>query len=393
MTALRVRTKGPGNRILPKYLYQSMPASAISLMATLPMGDFPLSIPHQRYPIRESLPESIDGYVITYSLQPNRRYEAANVRFGGRVYGMAEFQSLAAKYVAEHTGEPVTVSGQYIYLIPDTDQWNVILRDNGYIAVDHFTGSAQIPVEEDHGPRLSSSLMIRIPVQRGRKQSSGAMLPVFARVELTLYPLPLQQSRWICFETYQRVRRRRARPPDSILPEFSEWEKRLSVDIGFESWVFREGMRFGSQVEWWGDGNRRSTEHEGIDFAEGKDAGGLVCGIPEGTPVRAISQGEAVAVLDDFLAKTVVLRHGKIENGYGAVFHTLYSHIQPEIAFPSLIAKGQILGTIRKLTPVSAPAHLHLGAAWIPLSLPSRRLKMQHINPAFAPVSLVKLKI
>ena len=96
-----------------------------------------------------------------------------------------------------------------------------------------------------------------------------------------------------------------------------------------ESWLIRPGMFFGDCMEWWGDLNRRRSEHEGVDFAEGLDSSEQITNLPEGTPVRAMLSGEVVSVLDDFLGKTLLVRHPEVVNKSGAVLYTQYSHILP----------------------------------------------------------------
>lgn len=148
-------------------------------------------------------------------------------------------------------------------------------------------------------------------------------------------------------------------------------------------------MFFDDHIEWWGDRNRRRTLHEGIDFAEGRLPGGSLESLAEGVPVRALTDGEVVAFLDDFLNKTVVVRHPGIRNENGDIFHTLLSHIHPEIESAGPVAQGQIVGRVAKSRQVGAPAHLHLTGAWIPESIPAEEISMDQINPAFAPIILV----
>jgi murein DD-endopeptidase MepM/ murein hydrolase activator NlpD len=172
------------------------------------------------------------------------------------------------------------------------------------------------------------------------------------------------------------------------VPDFRQWLECLARESGFQSWLFRPGMFFGEGIEWWGDGNPRRTEHEGIDFAEGRRPDGCIRSIPEGTPARAIADGEVAAFLDDFLGKTVVVRHASIVDPGGDVFYTLYSHIRPETQRLDPVAKGQILGRVHKAKSAGAPAHLHLTGAWIPPSIPPGEIRMTHIDPAFLPVVL-----
>jgi murein DD-endopeptidase MepM/ murein hydrolase activator NlpD len=229
----------------------------------------------------------------------------------------------------------------------------------------------------------------RVPIYGSDKQASGDILPVFQQVELTLDPYLTPQSIWTNFVEHQKARAIRAQLPECIIPDFHEWLQRLATESGFERWIFRPGMRFGDCMEWWGDGNQRRTEHEGLDFAEGLSSDGGIRNIPEGAPVRALADGEIVAFLDDFLGKTIVMRHSRIVDRNGDVFHALYSHIRPSVLQSGPIAKGGLLGRVGKSTAAGAPAHLHLTGAWIPRSIPSDEIRMDHIDPAFMPVVLI----
>jgi hypothetical protein len=394
MMALHVRTAGTQKAVLPEFLYQGLPTRAVALMATIPYGTFSVSIPHRDssgigYPIRKSPPPDADGFVISYARQPNGRYEAVRVMLQGKTFDIVEFRNVACRWVKEHEGRLGPVPGRYAYFAPDRKRWGVILRDSGYTPLDPLQIASGIDrVLQDREGLLSADLVARIPVWRGDKQPRGATLPVFTQVELAADPVPGPRSSWIPFVEYRNARNLQSRPPASVVPDFLEWLKLLATESGFENFVFRPGMFFGDRVEWWGNQSRRRTEHEGLDFVEGSKPGAGICAIPEGTKVRSITSGEVVAILDDFLDKTVVVRHSGITNVHGAVFYTLYSHIHP-ILVPGPVAKSRILGIVGRSTGVRAPAHLHMSGAWIPPDIHPNQLRMDHIDPAFAPVVLV----
>jgi hypothetical protein len=396
MIRLRVRTLGVGNASLPDFLYQSMPLSAMALIATIPHGTFAVSIPYQNglgtgYPIMRSLPSSADGFVIVYARQANGRYEAIGARFRGEALGIAEFHSIARHWIDEHEGGLATVPNRYAYFSPAVDLWGAVLRDNGYIASDF------VALPPDTFPELSANhldtscagIIARAPIQGGTKQPPGTALSVFTRVELTLDARPCPQSPWISFTDYQKARVLRSRPPDAVISKFAEWLARLTKESGFTHWIFRSGMFFGDRIEWWGDRVRRRTEHEGLDFIQGAQSGSSIRNIPEGTPARALADGEAVGILSDFLGKTVVMRHSAITDAAGSVFYTFLSHIHPAASLRDSVACGQMIGGVGKSKNRNVPAHLHLSGAWIPQTIHPYGITLNHINPAFTPVVLV----
>jgi hypothetical protein len=394
MIALRVRTRRDKSMARPERLHQRLPMRAMSLMATVPFGNFAVSIPHRSeagigYPILESPDTAEDGIIIVYARRANGCYEAVNILFQSRAYEAAEFYEVARRWVKTHEGSLKTIPGRYAYFVPTPKIWGVILKDNGYIAWDPSIMPSEISPELLQSRADNGHIIARVPMYSGDKRTCGDALPVFQQVELTLDPCPTPQSAWTAFVEHRRARTIRARPPDCIVPDFREWLQRLAAECGFDRWIFRPGMAFGDRMEWWGDGNQRRTEHEGLDFAQGLSPDAGIREIPEGAPARAITDGEIVALLDDFLGKTVVVRHARIVDRNGDVFHTLYSHIRPAVLSLGPVAKGGILGCVAKSNAAGAPAHLHVTGAWIPQSIPSKEIRMDHIDPAFVPVVLI----
>ena len=387
MVALRVRTRGEQHSAMPEFLYQGLPMKALSLMTTLPRGSFAVSIPG--YSIQKSPPSSAEGFVLVYALRPNWRYEAVEVHHQSRIIKIAEFCELAERLLESQIGELKTQPDQFAYLAPTRELWGVIQRDDGYIALDPTKVERSITqaLERIRQGLQTSGVIVRVPIKAGDQQIP---LPTFERVELTLDPKPSPHSLWIRYEEYQKFRALESRPPDSVIAAFREWLQQFTLESGFDSWIFHPGMLFGDRIEWWGDRNRRRTEHEGLDFVEGRRADGQICSVAEGMRIRAMAPGEVVSILQDFLRQTVVIRHTAVTNETGSVFHTLYSHIQPETGLLGKgISKGQVLGQLGKDASYGAPPHFHLAAAWIPQSIKVDELTLDHIHPGFAPVVLI----
>jgi hypothetical protein len=395
MISLNVRTRGSRTPELPKCLYQRFPIKAAALLATFPCGPFAVSIPGERrsvrgYPIFKAPVEGADGFVIIYRRAPDGRYEAAGVQYQGSVLEVGEFVRVARQWVSRHEGSLKAKSGCYAYFAPSREEWGCIQRDSGYTAWDSSAMPAEITPELRMSLQMpeSSGIFARIPVFVGENQSADHTLAVFAQVEMTMDADPGPQSAWIGFEEYRRTRTLRAALPDSIMPDFQEWLRHLTEESGFEYWIFQSGMLLGDCAEWWGDGCQRRTEHEGIDFASGFRTGTGCIPIEGGIPIRSISDGAVVAILDDFIAKTVVLRHSVLVRSNGDVFYTFISHIQPVVAKTECVVRGHVVGRVGKSTNASAPMHLHLTGAWIPSAIAPNEITLDHIHPAFAPVSL-----
>lgn len=399
MMTLRVRNAGSGNPSPPKLLFQILPMSAMPLISSAPHGVSAVSIPQRDdsahvYRIVRRLPSTVDGFVVAYALQSNRRYEALEVFFQGGVFGVSQFREIARRWTVDHLGMPTRVPGRYGYWAPTREQWGVILRDGGYAAVDpeSLASGVTAEVREARMSPAAAGLIARAPIYRGARQAPDAGIPLFAQVEVSLAPYPGPDSVWIPFVEYLRARTLSSRPPAPVVSDFRDWLHQLASDSCLDAWVFRPGMFFGDQGEWWGSRNLRRTEHEGLDFAFGaKGAPGTVFqAMPEGAPVRALAAGEAVGVLDDFLGKTIVIRHPDMRDDHGATLHTMYSHLGA-VEEAGVVSRRQFLGRVGRLRNPRVPAHLHLTCAWIPESIPPKDITMDVIHPAFMPVRLINL--
>jgi hypothetical protein len=270
----------------------------------------------------------------------------------------------------------------YAYFAPSRALWGVILNDGGYTALDPAKMSKEMSSElaEKWKDPSSSGIIARIPAQPEQQ-------PTFTRVEITFDPLNADPH-WISFVEHQRIRAMRSRPPQEIIADFRDWLGHLSVESGITTWAFRKGMFFGDHIEWWGTKDQRRTEHEGLDFLEGTDNELKDKNIPEGTPVRSIADGEIVAQMDDFLGKSLIVCHPKINDDHGC-FCTVYSHIVPCDNAIRPVKKDEIIGRIGKSENQRIAAHLHLSGAWMPKYLDPKELTIDQINQAYAPIVLI----
>lgn len=377
MMDLRVRTQPA-----PRFLFQMLHGGAGSLVATMPRDVPAVSIPRDLYPITRIMPQqpASDVAVIIYERQPNGRYDAIEVVSQGRFLKFGQFYEIACRSVSK--AEAGSQSG-YAYFVPSVKDWGTILQDGGYTVLDPSRAQC-CDITRELLESVNESWSCGL-IARARLQPSWPQMPAFSRVEISA---DAAQDSWMSYVDYLRLRSFRSSPPDLFVPRFRQWMKRLCDESGFRSWVFRKGMYFGDRCEWWGDRNPRRTEHEGLDFAEGVKTDGAKHAIPEGTPVRAIADGEIVAFLDDFLDKTIVVRHPSLVHNTD-VFYTFYSHISPVAGGVRKIAEGEIIGRMGKSEKLQS--HVHLTAAWIPQSIDPGGISMNHINPGFAAVVLVNL--
>ena len=397
MAALKVRIRGRHRPKPPEFFYQNLPPEGITLLITIPRGGFTVSIPGESswraaWRFAATAPKFATDPVVVYQLQSDCRYTAVAVRENGQDYILEEFIEIAGRRTRERFGTIEKTPGRYVYAAPDNEEWGSILRDDGYAALNpenlpKFHLTPVLPPDESE--RYGHVLQIRAPLYSGDKLFTLNTLPAFSRVEIKRNDG--KENHWLDFEEYQRERSGLAVVPSAITAVFIEWLARLTKESGFDKWRFRPGMVFGERTEWWGPRGRRRTVHEGLDFVEGYCDGDVRL-ISEGVPARAVDSGEVVAALDDFMGKTVVIRHPSMTLPCGKVFHTLMSHIQTEGLLPSFVKKGEILGRVGRRAGVRIRPHLHLTGAWFPAGFPFAEAGINTImHPGFTPAILADL--
>jgi hypothetical protein len=138
---------------------------------------------------------------------------------------------------------------------------------------------------------------------------------------------------------------------------------------GFKEWLFHPGMLFGSDRKWWGNGGTRTAPHEGIDLFLYRDNSSATQQLRAGAKIPAVFDGTIVQVCDDFLGKSVFVRHDGIEH-QGNRLLTIYGHVSPGHGMhrSAAVTGGETIASIADAPAVrdtGVPPHLHLSAAWI----------------------------
>ncbi len=150
---------------------------------------------------------------------------------------------------------------------------------------------------------------------------------------------------------------------------------------GFKEWIFYPGMLFQDMEAWWTDNSFRPTPHEGIDLCFYRDSTGQVRRINNGTKIPVMYTGDIVHIHDDFLGKSIYVKHS-INDKSGNVLHTIYGHTIPwnhhdtgkKVREGNIIAEVAAISENSKVLP-----HIHITMAWIPESLPCKKLNWETI--------------
>ena len=82
------------------------------------------------------------------------------------------------------------------------------------------------------------------------------------------------------------------------------------------------------------------------------------------TPVPCLRSGEVIAIFKDFIHSTLIVRHGDVIKA-GRVLCSVFGHCVPAVRVGKLVRAHETIGKIAANKRTSAPAHLHLSAAWL----------------------------
>ena len=126
------------------------------------------------------------------------------------------------------------------------------------------------------------------------------------------------------------------------------------------------------RMTWWGDKGKRARPHEGIDLCFYRGVADNIFHIDERAKIPAMYDGVVVKIIDDFIGKTIIMKHSFPDIGEGT-FLTLYGHTNPKESLETgqNVKMGEIIATLA--TPRGSKAllpHLHLTLAWSPEPIP-----------------------
>lgn len=155
--------------------------------------------------------------------------------------------------------------------------------------------------------------------------------------------------------------------------------------VGFDQFVFFQGMLFNSFETWWEKNNVRKFSHEGVDLCFFMNGCKGKYRLDESVQIPLMYTGKIVCLMDDFLGKTIIVRH-PVDNTDEPAFFSFYAHMKPRESMKvgDVFKEGEIIGTIADVSNISTPlaSHLHLSMAWEEMLPPVSRLNWEVINRA-----------
>ncbi len=124
-------------------------------------------------------------------------------------------------------------------------------------------------------------------------------------------------------------------------------------------WFFHQGMLFRSRAKWWADFGTRHAMHEGLDIGLYRNRTGELRWLDTKTRVPAMAKGEVINVCNDFLGRSVIIRHAQDE---ASRLVSVYSHIKvPSLVVPGTrVEKDDVIGQIAGTTEKKSGIHCHL---------------------------------
>jgi hypothetical protein len=148
-------------------------------------------------------------------------------------------------------------------------------------------------------------------------------------------------------------------------------------------YLFHPGMLFESGEKWWGDLGRRHAPHEGIDLCLYRSGSGRFHPLPPETAVPVFAPGRILAVIDDFLGRTVFVQH-EIPQEPSRPFLSIYAHIipLPDIEAGLALDAGRVIGRISDSPrlPSGMLPHLHLSVGHLAPGLDAASLSWPRLN-------------
>lgn len=128
---------------------------------------------------------------------------------------------------------------------------------------------------------------------------------------------------------------------------------------GFKEWLLYPGMLFNSSDKWWADGGTRNAPHEGIDLCAYTDRHENIHNIAEGMKVPVLYEGIVASVIDDFIARSMIVKHSTRDN---KEFCTIYGHTVPEydIRIGKAVKAGDVIARVAGLKESGSGMRPHL---------------------------------
>ena len=133
----------------------------------------------------------------------------------------------------------------------------------------------------------------------------------------------------------------------------------------FEEWLLCSGMLFEAPDRWWGFQGKRKKLHEGLDLGFYRNQKKEIIGFNDSTKIPTIYDGVIVGIFNDFLGKSIFVKH-EISSADDGTLFTIFGHVNPEKEiYPGMrLEEGKIIASVANAGTSRMRPHLHLSIGW-----------------------------
>jgi murein DD-endopeptidase MepM/ murein hydrolase activator NlpD len=124
-------------------------------------------------------------------------------------------------------------------------------------------------------------------------------------------------------------------------------------------------MLFKAPSTWWGTQGKRKKIHEGLDLGFYKNQKKEIIGFDDSTRIPTIYDGVIVGIFNDFLGKSVLIKH-EISSADNGTLCTIFGHLNPEKEiYPGMrVEEGEIIASVASSGTSRVSSHLHISMGW-----------------------------
>ena len=133
----------------------------------------------------------------------------------------------------------------------------------------------------------------------------------------------------------------------------------------FDEWMLSSEMLFEATDKWWGTQKKRKNSHEGIDLGFYRSRNNGVVAFNDTTNIPIMYTGVIVGVFNDFLGKSVFLKH-EISDDENGKLCTIFGHIKPdrELYSGMMLKEGETIARVASVGTSNVNPHLHITIGW-----------------------------
>ena len=151
----------------------------------------------------------------------------------------------------------------------------------------------------------------------------------------------------------------------------------------FKEWLLCPEMLMDASKKWWGDFGIRDVRHQGLDLCCYRTSKDKIIYLNGHTKIPAMYDGILVGVINDFLGKSLILKHS-IPGVEAGNFLTIYGHTHPvqSIHIGKAYREGETIARVADMDNSKSRVipHLHLSIGLLSKPVPYARLNWESMS-------------